>query len=774
MKYRAIVLALIIIVTGFFAYHALSLKFLTDFNDLLPHGHPYVKIHKQFRDRFGGANITTIVLEVKEGDVFNMKTLQKIQDINKAMYYIPNINNLQVTSIADRKVKNIVADAEGLYTGAVMWPTLPKSEGGIEALKNTIMGNIGIYGQFVSFDNKMLLLYADFWERAIDYQVIFEKLEEIVEKIEDENHVVHLAGEPVLYGWVYHYFPQMLFIFLLTFLVMLALLFVYSRSIRGTILPLISAGVSAAWGMGLASLLGYNFDPLIMVIPILITAMVISHTVQMITRFYHEARITNDSVVAAERCFYGLFAPGTLSIITDAAAVAVVITTPIPLMKKLAYMGTFWVVSIFVSVIILMPILLSYLSVPKAKAEKKEGVFDKVLGYVAASMYRKGKYVTLGIMFITLLVGAYYSQFLIIGDPNPGSPILWPDSRYNQDVATIDKNFPGTNQMYVVFDAKEKYKTTAGHESEMVCKKPHVLLKFNDFQRYLERLDEIGLTISLADLIPGLNMKLMADNPRWEQFPMNRDHSGELFQLLMQSSDPGDLDRYTNFDYTEASVIMYYKNRTGDTIRKVISRCKEWIKNNPLEEGDFRLAGGVVAVIAAVNEVIFGVQTMSILLALGVVFLTCAITYRSFLAGIFFVVPLAICNFLTFSYMAFKGIGLNINTLPVAALGIGLGVDYGIYIVSRIKEVYHDVNDWEAATATAMQTAGKAVLFTALMLISAVIFWYFLSSLRFQAEMGLLLALWLFVAMLGGLVLVPTLIAVFKPKFVTKAKGVLE
>ena len=781
IKYRILILTIIIILTGFFAYHTFLIDFRTDFNDLLPHEHPYVKIHKKYRDRFGGANITTIVLEVKNGDIYNLKTLQKIQNINKAMYYIPNINNLQVTSIADRKVKDIVSDAEGLYRSSIMWPELPKNEEEIQKLKERIVGNAGIYGQYVSLNNKMLLLYADFWEKAIDYRIIFQKLREIVEKESDENHIIHMAGEPVLYGWVYHYFPQMLRIFGLTMLVVLALLFIYIRSWRGMLLPVIACLVSAVWGMGFAHIMGYNFDPLIMVIPVLLSAMVISHGVQFVVRFEQEARLLNDSILAAEKSFYSLFAPGALSIITDAAALAIVNVTPIPIMKKLSIMGTFWVLSFYVSVLILLPILLSFVPVPKNKIAKDNEInsqyIERGLRWVGNSLFGKGKYAVISVVVVILIWGIYNSQFLIVGDPKPGSPILWPDSTYNQDVAVIDSNFPGTNQMYIVFDAKPQFKDTEEKTGAvMVCKRPNVLRKFNDFQRYLERLPEIGLTVSLADLIPGLNMKMMADNPRWEQLPIDIDHSGELFQLLMSGSDPGDLDRYTNYDYTEASIIMYFKNRTGDTIRKVFAKCRQWINDpqNKLEEGDFYLAGGLVAVIAAVNETILHDQTLTIVLALAFVFLTCMITYRSIFAGILFMIPLAICNFLTFAYMAFKGIGLNINTLPVASMGIGMGVDYGIYIVSRIKEEYHDVKDLQIAVATALATSGKAVFYTASTLVAGTIFWYFLSDLRFQAEMGLMLALWMFMAMLGGMILVPTLVAWIKPKFVTKAKGFFE
>lgn len=776
IKYRAPLLVIILLFTAFFAYHAFHIEFITDFNDLLPRHHPYVKIHRKYRDRFGGANITTIVLEVKNGDVYNMKTLQKIQNINKAMYYIPNINNLQVTSIADRKVKNIVSDAQGLYRSAVMWPELPKNEEGIQKLKETILGNGAIYGQFVSLNNKMLLLYADFWEKAIDYRVIFKKLGEIVAKESDENHIIHMAGEPVLYGWVYSYFPQTMKIFGSTMVIVLVVLFAYIRTIRGMLFPLMGCLMNAAWGLGLAHLLGYHLDPLIVVVPVLLCVMALSHGVMMVMRFDQEAPKLGDSRLAAEKCLYHLVTPGTFAIVADIAGLSIMLLCDYPLIQHVAVWGTFWAATFLTSMFVLIPIILSYSPVPKVKERQYVflGTCLRKLGY---SFMGKGKYVIIGVAVVLYLWGVENSRFLTVGDPRPGTPILWPDSPYNKDVAVIDGNFPGTNQMYIVFDAKPQFKDTEQKGTgQMVCKRPNVLRKFNDFQRYLERIPEIGLTLSLADLIPGLNMKLMADNPRWEQLPISRDHSGELFQMLMAGSDPGDLDRFTNYDYTEASLIMYFKNRTGDTLRKVIAKCKEWIADpkNQLEEGDFKLAGGVVAVLSAVNEIIVVEQARSILLALLFVFCWALFAYRSFVAGFLLVLPLLVCKQLTFSYMAFKDIGLNISVLPVASIGIGMGVEYAIYIMSRIKDEYHVSDDWRDAVGTAMETAGLSVFFTASTLVLGVVFWYFWSNLRFQAEMGLMMALWFALAGLAGMILVPCLATLLKPKFLTKGKGFME
>jgi predicted RND superfamily exporter protein len=264
-------------------------------------------------------------------------------------------------------------------------------------------------------------------------------------------------------------------------------------------------------------------------------------------------------------------------------------------------------------------------------------------------------------------------------------------------------------------------------------------------------------------------MKFHEDDPRWEIIPSQWNDIGALLYLYLSGGEPGDFDRWVNWNYSQANIVVFFKDHKGDTIREGIDRSKEFIQNHPMDGVQFRLCGGVIGLMAAINEVIGRSNGLTLVLAFLMIFTTCSITYRSAVAGILFVIPLAISNLLTFAFMAKMKIGLNINTLPISSLGIGLGVDYGIYIVSRIKEEYPRGRDLREATLTAMTTAGRAVLFTATTLISGVIFWYFLSDMRFQAEMGLLMALWMFISMIGGLLLLPTIVCFLKPRFITKA-----
>jgi predicted RND superfamily exporter protein len=235
--------------------------------------------------------------------------------------------------------------------------------------------------------------------------------------------------------------------------------------------------------------------------------------------------------------------------------------------------------------------------------------------------------------------------------------------------------------------------------------------------------------------------------------------------LYTSGTDPGDIDRFVDPQYKDASITLFFRDHTGQTIRTAISRVEEFNAANPDSPVKFRLAGGLVGVLAAVNEVILFHQIESIALALLVLLICCAVAYRSLQAGLFFMVPVLLSNTLTFSFMAWKGIGLNINTLPIAALGIGLGVDYAFYVVDGIREELKRGLTLPQAVEGSLLSAGRGVLVTAATLITSVVIWYF-SSIRFQAEMGILMALWLFVSAASSLLLMPSLVVLLKPKFI--------
>ena len=355
-----------------------------------------------------------------------------------------------------------------------------------------------------------------------------------------------------------------------------------------------------------------------------------------------------------------------------------------------------------------------------------------------------------------MIVSGIYAFNLKIGDANPGSPILWPTSNYNQDSAEINKHFQGVDRMFLVIGEDGR---------DGLLKSNDVLQQMNHFQRFIEAQPEVGGSVSLADVLPVVNSTLHEGNPRYLELGATQLANGSLVAILDSVSEPGDIDRFADNKYANGAVTLMFRDRQGETIRTAVSRIKEFIAKNPLVEGSWQLAGGVIGVMAAVNEVILSSQIESIALALLVLVIICTVVYRSTVAGLLFMVPVIISNTLTFSFMAWKGIGMNINTVPVAALGIGLGVDYAFYIADRIKEEIAAGSTPEHAIYEALHSAGMGVVVTASVLICSTLIWW-ASSLKFQAEMGLLMAIWLAVSAASALFVMPAVIYVFRPAFI--------
>lgn len=763
ITHRIVVISIVGILTALLMVSALKIKVVTTFSDLMPSDHEYIKINDQYKESFGGSNIVSIMVKVREGDIFQTKVLEKIATITNDLLMVTGVNDFQIISMASRKLKKIRASTYGIETIPLMWPNIPQTDDALAALRKDVLTNPLVYGTYVSKDLKAALITVDFIDSRVDYDKIYSEISAIVERVQDETVEIDYVGEPILRGIVNSYLPETIKIFGYSLGVIgLVLLLVFMKSWRGTLIPLANAFVSAIWALGIAQLFGFNFDPLSVVVTFLITARVISHSVQSVTRFDETIKVSRvrESKNAANITLAELWTPGMLSVITDAGGILVVALAPIPLLQKTAYLGAIWVSCIVVTGVIMTPLLLSWVPVPQIKKQKKRyslnDLINKILATLGSASCGRTRYAFVIGSAIIMVVCGYYSIKITVGDANPGTPILWQESVYNNAVEEINSQFLGTDRMFIVLKG----------DDEDTLKNTEILQNIESLQRYVEVIPEIGGSLAITDLIPAVNRVLNEDNPKFEEKGQNKNINGELLYVFTSSADPGDLDRFSDEHFKDGAVTLFFRDHKGGTVRAAISRIKEYIANNTMNGAEYKLAGGLIGVIAAVNEVIFAGQVESIAFALLVVCVTCSVTYRSGVAGLYFMVPILISNVLTFTYMYFKDIGLNINTLPVAALGIGLGVDYSIYVVDSIKEHFEESRNLEQAIYYSLRTAGRGVINTATPLIVSTTLWYFLSSMRFQAEMAILIAIWMGISATSALVVMPSVIRVLKPKFV--------
>jgi len=633
----------------------------------------------------------------------------------------------------------------------------------------------------VARDFQAALITVDFYDRLLKPIPAARQIRELRGRVlrnirKDIPGVnIRLVGQPVLAGWIYWYIIETVVLLFATMILEAILRPILSRrTLFQSLLPLGCATISALWAFGIAELLNLEFNPLVVVIALLIAARAVSASVQSLMRFDREIRKGAGTAEEAARITLGAkWTPGVLAMLTDAGAVLIVAISPIPVLQKAAYVSFVWLLAVPFTSIILTPLVLSWV-----RDIHRESVWRRVnqsldwMGQWCAELSTgaSARWV-LVLLALTILGCGYLAVNVPIGDANPGTPILWPDSKFNRAAAAINRHFPGSDQMFTVVEGDT---TVGGRTVENPVLEPEVVQNIRDFQRWSELSPGIGRTISFVDVITEMNRNLNEGDPRYARIGRTKRVNGELLYFFLQGASFSDFARFMNQQRSIASVRMFFRDHKGETVRDAFTRIRHYIEDHPMKYADFKLAGGIVGVIAATNDIIREDQLKSIGLAFLLVIFLCGITYGAREAGMYLMMPILLANVITFSYMYARGIGLNINSLPVAALGIGLGIDKAIYVTDRIKQVLPETGDLREAISITMETAGRSVIVTDIGLIIALLPWYFFSHLRFQAEMAILINIWMFVASAGALFIMPSLVWVFRPYFVMGAREEAE
>ncbi|MFP6625867.1 MAG: MMPL family transporter [Deltaproteobacteria bacterium] len=588
---------------------------------------------------------------------------------------------------------------------------------------------------------------------------------------------VWVAGEPRLYGWVYHYSGEILWIFVSATIFVWVLLYLYFHDWRGALRPTITGVLAAIWGLGFIDLIGLALDPLALVVPFFITARAVSHSVQMHDRYYEEYHRCNynkhEAIVGS---FAELFVPTLSGIITDALGVLVIILVPIVMLQKLAITASFWILAITVSELLLNPIIYDLLKAPDADIvhKRSEGHFYRLIEWFASmTLSKRGRIITVVFWIGVSVVCATQWTKLTIGDPTAASPLLYADSPYNASHTKIQGKFGGVEPLIIVAEGYDKN----------AMKDPQSLKAMENFQRYLERDVSVGYSFSLSDIIRAVNSVFHELEPKWGIIPSSWIDIGGLFFIFFSGSPPTETAKFVTTDYQTAHVTFFCRDHKGENIARIIARCEEFIadENNQMDKASFKLAGGLIGVLAAANQELLKNDIWMNALGFGTIYLVLLFTYRSFVSGLIMLLPLIASNFVINAYMGWKGMGININTLPVVTVGVGFGIDYGLYIVSRSIESYFDLegqysedqNDERVMQAVykAMITAGKNVTFVSATMIFSTLFWT-VSRIRFDAEMGLLLAIWMTISWAASLTLLPVVLTIVKPKFIQRRPAI--
>ncbi|KAB2916113.1 MAG: MMPL family transporter [Dechloromonas sp.] len=769
-----IVLAIVLAITVLFGMALPKLRIFTDFSDLLPQNHSYIKVYNRLKENFGGANMIVMSIEVERGTIFNDETLKLIHEATQGVDNLPGVNHNLVSSLTHRTARKVFLDDEGGFASESYYdplqPTRTVAE--LEQLKKEVIANPTIFGLLVSPDLKAALIKAQLNEGDIDYPATFAALQEVREKLAKPGHQIYVTGNPVLTGWVYTYLHQIVEILAYTLALLATLLIVYFRRFYGIALPLLGIALSSIWGLGFMAVMGINLEPLSLPIPFLIAARATSHGVQLVVRYYEELARVHDGPKAARNALDALFRPGSLAIIVDAVGILVLVLGAAPFNHKLGLAAGFWGFSVIFTVHFMVPLALSVLPTPRSHLNGNQGVSN----FLGATMARTGG--TEGgarsILILTLigaLGGAYLVSKVQLGESEPGSPLLHHDHDYNISTKAINTRFPGSEELHIV----------ARTEEPGGIKRPEVMAAIERFQAHMLSDPQLGGTKAIPGVLRVVNKLIHNDDPRWMQLPDSQDEIGGLMFTYMASSPiPGALKEFVNADENEANMVFYYKDHQAETINRVIALAEEGIRKIEAEVPGLHveLGGGIIGVTAAGNQALHTDHMIIIPAVMILAFVLVMVYYSSLHAGWLMVLPMLFATVMTYAYMGALNIGINVNTVPVIAVGVGIGIDYAVYFMDRIREEFARLRDMKQAVIHAVATTGSAVSFTAVTLIAGVVMWIFMSDLRFQSDAAVLLSFMLIVNAIAAVLIVPSWCVVFQPKFVTAIHydedGVLE
>lgn len=748
-RHRNTTVAVFVLLTVFLGWFAAKTHVDASFNKQLPSDHEYIQNFKKYQEQFGGANRVVIALMAKQGDMFTPEFFQALKGATDEAHYLPGVDRAQVTSIFTPNVRYIEVVEDGLIGSNVIPADFVPTPAGLERVRQNIIKS-GRVGMLVSNDFTGAAIIVQLLEvdpntgQRLVYANVADALEQkIREQFSSEHIDVHIIGFAKVIGDITDGARGVLVFFGIAIVLTAFLLYYFSQSLILTVLPLVTSFCAVVWQLGILNLLGFGIDPLSILVPFLIFAIALSHATQMLRSFRFEYNVGGTEMHAARASFSNLFIPGTIAIVTDTVGFLTIWLVKVPIIQELAITASIGVSLIILTDRFLLPVLLSYTKM--SPGFRRRVNFRR---FALQPVWRRLVNFTCGraAVWIVLVSGAlwifglYMAKQVHVGDTHAGVPELRPHSRYNLDTAAITSKFSiGVDVVTVIVETVPN--GVIEHD---------VMTLIDRFAWHMRNIEGVQSTLAITDLARTINAGWNEGSLKWRVLARNRDSLAQSVTPVETSS--GLLNEHGSV----IPVMIYLKDHKAETITRVISAVKDFRALHQSERVQFLLATGNVGVMAATNEVVVAAQfPMVMWLNLAIVTL-CLISFRSWRATACVVLPLLVVAELAYAIMVFLDIGLKTSTLPVVALGVGIGVDYGIYLCSALMERMKQGDSLEDAVCFAYATMGTSVVFTGLALSVGVGTWA-ISALKFQADMGVLLAFMFLVNMLGAMLVMPAL-----------------
>ncbi|GHE83740.1 efflux RND transporter permease subunit [Thalassotalea profundi] len=755
-RHRVFVIILFLLMSVFLGYQATQIKLDAAFTKNIPLNHEYMQTYLKHRADFGGANNVLISVCNQEGDIFNENFFTSLKGVHDKLFFIPGVERTQVNSLFSPSTRFIEVVEDGFAGGPVVPADFVADEAGLAIVKGNIE-KAGVVGRIVADNYSCAMVKAVLMENdpetgeKLDVIEIASKLEnDIRQEYEKDGITVHIIGFSKMVGDVANGAKGVVTFFLIAIAITTVMVYLFSKSIALTILPIACSLIAVIWQLGLLSTMGFGLDPMSILVPFLVFAIGVSHGVQMINSIGKKVALGLKSKQAAEYAFRVLAIPGGIALLSDTVGFITLLSIDIGIIRELAIAASLGVGIIILTNLILLPVLVSFINIKaekvktpsKAQAAYQTNQEPALWRFMQSFSERNVAAVVLVVAAILFGLGFHYSKQLKIGELHAGAPSLHEHSRYNQDTFLItDRYAISVDYMSVIVE------TTAN-----ACTNPDVLKTMDSFQWKMENIAGVQSAVSLPSVMKIINSGYYEGNLKWRIISPNQ------YALAQALSNIPSSTGLLNNDCSVMPVILFLQDHKAETINRVVDAAKIAIAELNNDLVTFKLASGPIGVMAATNEAVEQAQTPMMIYVYGAVIILCWLSFKSIKAVVSVVVPLFIVSTLAQWLMTVLDIGLTVSTLPVIALGVGIGVDYGIYILSTMTQRLSAGDNVQQAYLAALKERGIAVLITGVTLAIGVSTWFF-SDLKFQVDMGILLTFMFLVNMLAAVTILPAIAA---------------
>ena len=752
-NHRWIVLVLCCLVTVLLAWSSTRLQLNASFEKTIPNGHPYIQNFLDHQSELAGlGNAVRIVVANPKGSIYDAGYLDTLRRMSDEVFLVSGVNRQQMKSLWTPSTRWVGVTEEGLEGG----PVIPDGYDGSPRSLQQLGANIarsGEIGQLVALDTKSSVIYVPLMAKSpqgqpLDYRRFAEELGQLRSKYEAEGVEIYITGFAKIVGDLIDGMKSVLLFFALAVMIAAATVLWYTRCLRSTALVVSASLVAVVWQLGLLPMLGYSLDPYSILVPFLVFAIGMSHGAQKMNGIMQDIGRGVPKLLAARFTFRRLFLAGLTALLADAVGFAVLLVIDIQAIRELAVAASIGVAMLIFTNLILLPILLSYAGVSESAArrslraeESASHAGDEHGGpWGALTRFTQRRWAAPAVVVGVAmgLAGFAVSQHLKIGDLDPGAPELRADSRYNRDVAFTSAAYGASTDVLAVM-----VKTPEG-----ACSDYATLNKVDVLEWQLRQLDGVESTNTLAMLNRRVLVGLNEGNPKWYEFLPN--------QNMLNTVTAGAPRGLYNESCGLLTIYVYLRDHKADTLNRVVQHVESFAKENDTEHVKFLLAAGSAGIEAATNIVVRDAWRGMLFLVYGAVALLSFITFRSWRAVVVAILPLMLTSILAEALMVLLGMGVKVATLPVIALGVGIGVDYALYVMSVTLVELRAGRSLARAYHRALLFTGKVVVLTGLTLAIGVVTWVG-SPIKFQADMGLLLAFMFLWNMLGAMVLLPAL-----------------